>query len=434
MSNSCVVGLQWGDEGKGKIVDLLTERYDIVARYQGGSNAGHTVIADEKYVLHLIPSGILRENCVCVIGNGVVLDPLAFIDEIESLKKSGIKIEGRLLLSSRAHLVMPWHKVFDALQEKQKGKKAIGTTGRGIGPCYTDKVSRNGILVGDLLDPERFAERVKDVLAVKNLILTKAYEVESLSEVDIIKQYMSYAEKIREYIIDTVDYLHEAVNSKKSILFEGAQGSLLDVDFGTYPFVTSSNSTACGVATGIGVSTRHLDNIYGVIKAYTTRVGAGPFPTELFDNDGEKLAEVGHEFGATTGRPRRCGWFDAVAAKYALSINDINEMIVTKLDVLDDFDIIKICTHYECKGEKLYKFPSDIKLLTSCQPVYAKYPGWKCSTAGIKKYDELPENARAYLEALETILNTPIKIVSVGAGRGAIIEKNNISKDSQVAQ
>jgi adenylosuccinate synthase len=433
MSNTCVVGLQWGDEGKGKIVDLLTTRYDIVARYQGGSNAGHTVIAEKKYVLHLIPSGILHESCICLIGNGVVLDPQAFIEEIDSLKASGIKIDGRLLLSARAHLVMPWHKIFDKLQEAQKGKKAIGTTGRGIGPCYTDKVSRTGIQVGDLLDPERFAERVREVVEMKNLILTKAYEVEALDAEAIIEQYLAYGTRIKDNIIDTVAYLQKAVEDGKSILFEGAQGSLLDVDFGTYPYVTSSNSTACGVATGIGVSMRHLDDILGIIKAYTTRVGAGPFPTELFDKDGEKLAEVGHEFGATTGRPRRCGWFDAVAAKYALSINDINKMIVTKLDVLDDFDVIKVCTHYKYKGELLERFPYDIKVLESCEPVYKEYPGWKAVTADCKVYAELPQNARAYLESLEDMLNTPIKIVSVGAGRGAIIEKDEVS-GSQAAK
>jgi adenylosuccinate synthase len=424
VSNISVVGLQWGDEGKGKMVDLLTPRFEIVARYQGGSNAGHTVITDKKYVLHLIPSGILHAACVCVIGNGVVLDPEPFLEEIESLKKNGISVDGRLWLSDRAHLVMPYHKLIDAAQEKRKGKEAIGTTGRGIGPCYTDKVSRHGLRVGDLLFPDYFAQRARKILKIKNEILTREFSQEALDIEAVIESSLAFGEKLKPYVIDSIDYLHRAIAEKKSILFEGAQGSLLDVDFGTYPFVTSSNSTTCGVATGIGVSMRHLDTIYGVLKAYTTRVGSGPFPTELHDDAGRKLAEVGHEFGATTGRPRRCGWLDAVALKYALSINDIDQLILTKMDVLDDFDSLKICTAYRFQGKILEGFPSSTEVLKACEPVYESFAGWKRSTADVKNFDDLPREAQDYVKTIESLLSTPVKMISVGAGRGAIIERD----------
>ncbi|MGE4159504.1 MAG: adenylosuccinate synthase [Planctomycetota bacterium] len=423
MSNICVVGLQWGDEGKGKIVDLLTSRFDIVARYQGGSNAGHTVVADKKYVLHLIPSGILHPACSCVIGNGVVIDPEPFLAEVDTLSKSGIDVGGRLWLSDRAHLVMPWHKVIDKALEASMGSKAIGTTGRGIGPCYTDKVSRSGIRVGDLMAPDLFRRRVREVLEAKNQLLVKIHGCEPLDPEAIIRDYLVWGERIRPYVLDTIQYLHTAVEQGKSILFEGAQGSLLDVDFGTYPYVTSSNSTACGVATGIGVSLRKLDEIDGVLKAYTTRVGSGPFPTEDKGEDGKKMGEIGHEFGATTGRPRRCGWLDIVALKYALSVNDIDRLIVTKLDVLDSFERIRVCTGYRLRGVVSQVFPSRVEDMEHCEPVYEDFPGWMTSTASITKYADLPSKARGYLEAIERLLGKPIRMVGVGAGRGAIIEK-----------
>lgn len=423
MSNICVVGLQWGDEGKGKVVDQLTSRFDIVARYQGGANAGHTVITDKKYVLHLIPSGILHADCTCVIGNGVVLDPAPFLEEVEGLEKAGISIAGRLWLSDRAHLVMPYHKVLDKAQEEGKGDKKIGTTGRGIGPCYTDKISRSGIRVGELLQPERFEKRCRELVASKNKVLKAIHDVAPLDADEVVRDYLAFGERLKPYIRDTIHYLHGEMARGQSILFEGAQGSLLDVDFGTYPYVTSSNSTTCGVATGIGVSMRRLDTVFGVVKAYTTRVGEGPFPTELFDADGAELARVGHEFGATTGRPRRCGWLDAVALRYALEINDIDELILTKLDVLDGFETIKIATGYTIDGEPVDVFPSDIERLNDAVPVTREFAGWQASTESCTTWDDLPENARAYISAIEEIAGKPVRMISVGAGRGAIIER-----------
>ncbi len=423
MSSICVVGLQWGDEGKGKVVDQLTSRFDCVARYQGGANAGHTVITDKKYVLHLIPSGILHEECVCVIGNGVVLDPEPFLQEVDGLEAAGISVKGRLWLSDRAHLVMPHHRALDKAQEADKGDKKIGTTGRGIGPCYTDKVSRTGIRVGELLDPVRFEARVREVMAIKNRWLTEMFDSEALDVDQVVKDYLAHGERLRPYIRDTIHYLHEEMSHGKRVLFEGAQGSLLDIDFGTYPYVTSSNSTATGVATGIGVSLRRLKTIFGVVKAYTTRVGEGPFPTELFDKDGEDLARIGHEFGATTGRPRRCGWLDAVALRYALSINDIDELIVTKLDVLDTFERIRICTAYEIDGQRVDVFPSRVDELEKVKPIYEDYEGWQASTEACTRFEELPPAAQTYLLSMERLAGVPVRMISVGAGRGAIIER-----------
>ncbi|HEX3074126.1 MAG TPA: adenylosuccinate synthase, partial [Ignavibacteriales bacterium] len=375
MSVSVLVGSQWGDEGKGKVVDILSEGYEIVARYQGGANAGHTVeIGDAKFVLHLIPSGILRDGVVCVIGNGVVIDPQALLDEIAFLEKHNIKIKGRLFISQNAHLIMPYHKLLDSISES--GTNKIGTTGRGIGPCYIDKYARKGIRIVDLLNKEALEKKIRENLAEKNNLLKKVYEREELDVEAIINEYMEFDKAIDQYIKDIPTYLSSAIEEGKSVLLEGAQGALLDVDHGTYPYVTSSSPTSGGACTGTGIPPTKIDSVIGIVKAYTTRVGLGPFPTELLDDEGEKLRKIGAEYGATTGRPRRCGWFDAFLVKYSCMINGITDVAITKLDVLSHFPEIKVCTGYEVDGKLLKTFPSDIMHMEKAKPVYKTFKGW----------------------------------------------------------
>lgn len=424
MSVYIVVGAQWGDEGKGKIVDILSEDMDIVARYQGGANAGHTVkIKGKKYILHLIPSGILHPNVLCVIGNGVVVDPVALMEEIQLLEKEGISVKGRLFISHKAHLIMPYHKMLDIAAEEAKGKDKIGTTGRGIGPAYVDKFSRKGIRIVDLLDRNLFEKKLRDNLAEKNAILEKIYGKNPLDVEKIITEYMEYDKLMDPYIKDISVLLNKAIAEGKNILLEGAQGTLLDVDHGTYPYVTSSNPVAGGACIGVGMGPTRITSVIGVMKAYTTRVGYGPFPTELSGKEGEYFREVGQEYGATTGRPRRCGWFDAVVARYAVRINGIDKLAITKLDVLDQLKEIKICTAYEHKGKIIKEFPSEMNILKEIKPIYETLPGWETDTTGIKSYDELPENAKNYLNRISELTGAKIAIVSVGQARSQTIFK-----------
>lgn len=416
MSVTVLVGSQWGDEGKGKIVDILSEKYDIVARYQGGANAGHTVeIGNDKYILHLIPSGILRENCICVIGNGVVIDPKALLEEIEVLKKNNINVEGRLFISQNAHLIMPYHKLLDSISES--GGNKIGTTGRGIGPCYIDKYARKGIRIVDLLNKKVLEEKIRENLKEKNNLLKKVYDHEELDAEAIVKEYLEFDNLIDKYIKDIPSFLNSAVLDGKSILLEGAQGALLDVDHGTYPFVTSSSPTSGGASTGTGIPPNRIDNVVGIVKAYTTRVGNGPFPTELTEETGEKLRKIGAEFGATTGRPRRCGWFDAFLVKYSSLINGIDTVAVTKLDVLSGFDEIKVCTGYELEGKQLKVFPTDYERLCSVVPVYETLTGWKEDITNCESYSELPEATKEYLAFIAKHAGIKIQIISVGPKR-----------------
>ncbi len=420
MSVTVLVGSQWGDEGKGKVVDILSARYKIVARYQGGANAGHTIkIGNEQIVLHLIPSGILRPDVTCVIGNGVVVDPNALLNEIEFLESIGIDIRGRLLISHNAHLIMPYHKLIDSLNEQ--GKDKIGTTGKGIGPCYYDKYARKGIRIQDLLNKDELVRKIRANLDEKNILLKKVYERETLDVDKIIDEYLEFDERIDPYIKDTATFLNKAIDGGQSVLFEGAQGALLDIDFGTYPFVTSSNPTAGGASTGTGVPPTKIGSVFGIVKAYITRVGNGPFPTELFNEEGKKLQEVGAEFGATTGRPRRCGWFDAFLTSYSVMINGIKDAAITKLDVLSEFDEIKVCVGYELNGKQLKTFPNDIYTLENVVPIYETLSGWKKDISGITDYDDLPVETKEYLKFIETHTGVNFKIISVGAKRSQTI-------------
>ena len=421
MSVTVIVGSQWGDEGKGKIVDILSERYDIVVRYQGGANAGHTVeIGDKKFILHLIPSGILRENVMCVIGNGVVIDPKALLDEIKLLEGMGISIKGRLLISHNAHLIMPYHKLLDSLSESSSSK--IGTTGRGIGPCYIDKYARKGIKIVDLLDKQVLEEKIKLNIEEKNNLLKKVYNQQELDVNKIIKEYLEFDNAIDQYITDSALYLNSALDEGKSILLEGAQGALLDVDFGTYPFVTSSNPTSGGACTGSGIPPTKITSVVGIVKAYTTRVGLGPFPTELLDKDGEDLRKVGAEFGATTGRPRRCGWYDAFLVNYSRMINGIQRAAVTKLDVLSHFDEIKVCVAYEINGKRLKSFPTNENQMLKVTPVYETLPGWKTELSQLTNFDQLPSEAKEYLQFISQQSGFEISMISVGPNRNQTIE------------
>jgi len=416
MSVTVLVGSQWGDEGKGKIVDHLSEKIDIVARYQGGANAGHTVkIGDKQYILHLIPSGILRENVICVIGNGVVIDPTALLEEIALLEKNNIKVDGRLFISHNAHLIMPYHKLLDLINES--GDTKIGTTGRGIGPCYIDKYARKGIKIVDLLNKKVLEEKIRENLIEKNNLLKKVYEREELDVEEIIKQYLEFDKAIDKYVKDVPSYLNHAISEGKSILLEGAQGALLDVDHGTYPYVTSSSPTSGGACTGTGIPPNKINHVIGIVKAYTTRVGNGPFPTELLNDDGEKLRRIGAEYGATTGRPRRCGWFDAFLVRYSVMINGIDSAAITKLDVLSSFDQIKVCTGYKFDGKSLKTFPTDVDKLSSVSPVYSTVPGWNTDISNCKKYSDLPENTKKYLSFISEHAGIKIEIVSVGPKR-----------------
>lgn len=421
MSVTIVVGSQWGDEGKGKIVDILSERFDIVARYQGGANAGHTVqIGDKQYILHLIPSGILRENVICVIGNGVVIDPKALLEEISFLESNGINIKGRLFISHNAHLIMPYHKLLDSISESSSAK--IGTTGRGIGPCYIDKYARKGIKIVDLLDKSVLEEKIRFNLEEKNNLLKKVYNHEELDVNEIIKEYIEFDKKIDQYITDVPTFLNNAIAEGKSILLEGAQGTLLDVDFGTYPYVTSSNPTSGGACTGTGLPPTKIVSVIGIVKAYTTRVGLGPFPTELTGQEGEQLRKIGAEYGATTGRPRRCGWFDAFLLNYSRMINGIERAAITKLDVLSYLDEIKVCVGYEINGKKLKSFPTDVNKLLNVSPIYETLPGWKKNISNIKYYDDLPSEAKDYLSFISQQSGFEISLISVGPSRQQTIE------------
>lgn len=413
MSVTVLVGSQWGDEGKGKIVDLLSENFEIVTRYQGGANAGHTVeIGDKQYILHLIPSGILRENVICVIGNGVVIDPTALLDEIALLEKNGIKVDGRLFISHNAHLIMPYHKLIDSINERSNNK--IGTTGRGIGPCYIDKFARKGIRIVDLLNKKVLEEKIRKNLEEKNKLLEKIYDNKGLDVEEIIEQYLAFDKAIDKYIKDVPAFLNEAIDNRKSVLLEGAQGALLDVDHGTYPYVTSSSPTSGGACTGTGIPPTKISNVIGIVKAYTTRVGNGPFPTELLDEDGEKLRKIGAEFGATTGRPRRCGWFDAMLVRYSAMINGIDSVAITKLDVLSSFDEIKVCTGYKLNGKLIKSYPTDVDRLSGVEPVYESLPGWKSDISNCLSYNDLPDKTKNYLDFISE--NSGIKIDIIGVG------------------
>lgn len=417
MPNTLLIGAQWGDEGKGKIVDFLSLNADVVVRYQGGSNAGHTIeIGAERYVLHLVPSGILYPDKTCVIGNGLVIDPTALVHEIQELEKRGVKTAGRLHVSDRAHAVMPYHKALDAARENRlaAGSK-IGTTQRGIGPAYADKATRSGIRMGDLLD-KNLEVRLTERLAEKNEQLV-ALGAPTLDIQKVLTEVRAAASFLAPYISDTVKLLNDTYKAKKEILFEGAQGTMLDIDFGTYPFVTSSNPTSGGACVGTGLPPRAVERVLGVIKAYTTRVGEGPFPTELLDEVGEGLRKRGREFGATTGRPRRCGWFDAVVARYSAMVNGVDFWAITKLDVMDEMETVKICVAYECDGKRYETVPACISTLTRCKPIYKEFPGWMAPTSGITSYDELPAKAKEYVQALCDISGVPMGVLSVSPKR-----------------
>ncbi len=420
--NVVIIGTQWGDEGKGKVVDLLTDKAQAVARFQGGHNAGHTLVIEGKQtVLHLIPSGILRDNVRCLIGNGVVLSPSALLEEIDMLEQGGVPASSRLGISESCPLILPYHVALDAAREKARGKKAIGTTGRGIGPAYEDKVSRRGIRLGEIFDVPHITERLREVMEYHNYALQHYFDFETVDYQKTLDELLEQAERIRPMVEDVTGTLHEMRRNGENVMFEGAQGALLDIDHGTYPYVTSSNTTSGGAATGTGVGPRYIDYVLGIVKAYTTRVGAGPFPTELFDADGEYLGEKGHEFGATTGRQRRCGWLDAVALRRSLDINSVSGMCITKLDVLDGMKTLKICVAYELEGKQVDTPPVGADKFEKCKPVFIEMPGWSESTVGAKSLDDLPQAARDYLDKVTELCETPIDIVSTGPDRAETI-------------
>jgi adenylosuccinate synthase len=427
--NLAVLGAQWGDEGKGKIVDLLTPRFDIVARYQGGHNAGHTVYAGgTKFILRLIPSGILHAGVTCVIGNGVVVDPQALLAEVDELKKHGIDVESRIIISDKAHLILPYHRDLDLLSEARRGERKIGTTSRGIGPAYEDKIARRGIRAGDLADPQMLEQDIRDNVNARNRLVqdtTMDWRV-------VLDQLLSHTDRIRPWVRDVSLMLSVAIRDGKSVLFEGAQGTLLDIDHGTYPYVTSSNASIGGVCTGLGVGPRLIGGVLGVAKAYTTRVGEGPLPTELFGEMGNRLRESGNEYGAVTGRPRRCGWYDAVAVRYSVRINGLDALALTKLDVLDGLDRLQICTAYRCAGQTLTEFPSDIARLATCEPVYETMPGWSAPTRGLRAFADLPEAARQYVARLEEVSGVPAAIISTGSERDHTILRQDLIARTQL--
>ena len=426
MTSVVVVGAQWGDEGKGKLTDFLASQADMVLRCQGGSNAGHTVVADGvKHALHLIPSGILSADTQCIIGNGVVLDLKVILDEIKTLNDKGFTTE-HLSISEKAHLIMPYHYTMDEYQEELKGANKIGTTKRGIGPAYMDKIARQGIRLMDLMNWDTFITRLEYNLKEKNAIF-KANGLPTIEGADkdaLIEQFKEYREQIRPYVKDTLYMVNDAAKAGKKILFEGAQGALLDIDHGTYPFVTSSNTVAAGACTGSGLGPTYIDRVLGIAKAYCTRVGSGPFPTELLDDVGEAIRQAGHEFGVTTGRPRRCGWFDAVVVRYSALICGLTDLCITKLDIFDDLDEIKICVGYELNGERTDRFPSTTEEIAACKPIYETMPGWKQNTTGIRKFEDLPENAQNYIRRLEELCDVPVSIVAVGPDRKQTIVRN----------
>ncbi len=420
--NVVVLGTQWGDEGKGKIVDLLTDRAQAVVRFQGGHNAGHTLVIEGKQtVLHLIPSGILRDNVRCLIGNGVVLSPSALLKELDMLEEGGIPAASRLGISESCPLILPYHIALDQAREVARGKKAIGTTGRGIGPAYEDKVSRRGLRLGELLDPTHFSERLREVMEYHNFALEHYYKADPVDYQQVLDETLAQGERIIPMVEDVTGTLHRMRAEGKNIMFEGAQGTLLDIDHGTYPYVTSSNTTCGGAASGSGMGPRELDYILGIVKAYTTRVGSGPFPTELFDGDGEHLGTKGHEFGATTGRQRRCGWLDTVSLRRSLAVNSVTGLCITKLDVLDGLDSIKICVAYKLDGKEVDVPPVGADRFEQCEPIYMEMPGWQESTVGAKSVDDLPQNARDYLNKVEELCATPIDVISTGPDRAETI-------------
>ncbi|MBW1840817.1 MAG: adenylosuccinate synthase [Deltaproteobacteria bacterium] len=426
MANIIIVGTQWGDEGKGKIVDLLAEFADLVVRFQGGNNAGHTmVIKGKKFISHLVPSGILQGK-TCLMGNGMVVDPAVLLEEIDYLISEGIDVgPNRLMISEKAHIIMPYHTAIDLAREKMKGDNKIGTTGRGIGPCYEDKATRRGIRFMELIDAEVFAERVKTILEEKNFYLKEYLSAETLDPDPVIDQYMGYAKRIEPHVTNISVLIDQAIKAGKQVLFEGAQGTHLDIDHGTYPFVTSSNTVAANACCGAGVGPKAITGVFGIVKAYTTRVGQGPFPTELFDEIGDRIQEKGVEFGATTGRRRRCGWLDTVLLRNAVRLNGLTGTVITKLDVLDGLPSINICIGYEYQGDRVNEFPASLKVLAGCKPIYETLPGWTEDISHIRKMEELPENAKNYLRRIEELIDVPITIVSVGPGRDETILLNN---------
>ncbi len=425
MSVTVIVGSQWGDEGKGKIVDLLGKDAHYVARYQGGANAGHTIVIEGvQYILHLIPSGILSPNTKCIIGNGVVIDPIALMEEIKMLKQNNIDITGRLFISEKAHLIMPYHKLIDSASEKQKSDKtAIGTTGRGIGPAYNDKINRCGIRILDLMDKAIFEEKLKQNVKEKNSILGSLFNSPQLDINHILEEYSKFDDLIRPFVANTTLMINEAINNNENIIIEGAQGALLDVDHGTYPFVTSSNPTTGGACTGLGIPPTKINKVIGITKAYTTRVGNGPFPTELLDETGTNLQQFGHEFGATTGRARRCGWLDLNALKYSIMINGITDIALTKLDVLNHFDEIKVCVSYKLGEEEINYFPSDIKRLEKVTPILKSLKGWKKDLSGINSFEKLPIEAQDYISFIENFTGVKITYISISPDRKDTIIK-----------
>ncbi len=421
MANVVVIGAQWGDEGKGKITDLLSRSADIVVRYQGGVNAGHTIVVDNKVLkLHLIPSGILYKNTTCLIGSGTVVDPKVLLREIDMLRENGIDISG-LKLSSTSHVTMPYHRVLDEAMEKERGNHKIGTTGRGIGPTYADKSQRNGVRVRDLLDKKRLKDVLQVPLKEKNGLLEKIYNIAPLKEEEIIDEYLEFGIRLEPHVVDCTRTIHSASINKKNILFEGAQGTLLDLDHGTYPYVTSSNPISGGACIGAGVGPTLIDRVIGVAKAYTTRVGEGPFPTELQGSINDQLCDRGGEFGTTTGRRRRCGWFDGIIGKYAVQVNGLDCLAITKLDVLDELDEIQVCIAYELNGKEIDYFPTNADDLRRCKPIFKKLKGWQCSTADCRKLSDLPDGAMNYLRFLAELMEVPIAIVSLGANRDQTI-------------
>ena len=429
--NLAVLGAQWGDEGKGKIVDLLTPRFDIVARYQGGHNAGHTVYVNgTKFVLRLIPSGILHEGVTCVIGNGVVVDPEALFSEIDELARNGIHVGQRLIVSDKAHVILPYHRDLDLLAEARRGERKIGTTSRGIGPAYEDKIARRGIRIGDLANPTGLEQTVKDNVTARNRLVHDS----TMDWEGVYRALLGHAERLRPMMKDVSLFLDGAIRSGKSVLFEGAQGTLLDIDHGTYPYVTSSNASIGGVCTGLGVGPRAIDTVIGVVKAYTTRVGEGPLPTELTGEMGNRLRDSGNEYGAVTGRPRRCGWYDAVAVRYGVRINGLDALALTKLDVLDGLEQIQICTAYQCGSRVLKDMPSDVGQLAACQPIYESWQGWSTPTKGVRRFGDLPENARRYIARLEEVSGVPAAIISTGSERDdTIVRDERLKTESLMA-
>ena len=426
MPGLVLLGAQWGDEGKGKVTDYLAERASMVVRYQGGNNAGHTVVVgDEEFKLRLIPSGILYPETTCVIGNGVVIDPRVLLKELDYLHQKGVDTS-KLRISERAHVIMPYHVLIDTLDEEAKGDQKIGTTKNGIGPCYMDKSARIGIRIADLMDREEFAQRLQSVLAIKNNLLVKLYGTEPMEFEPLYEEYLGYADQLRRYVTDTSLLIDTALKNGENVVFEGAQGTLLDLDHGTYPYVTSSNPIASSACVGAGVGPTNITQVLGIVKAYTTRVGEGPFPTELLDETGQALQAKGHEFGTVTGRARRCGWIDMVMLRYAIRLSGITAIALMKLDVLDELATIKICTHYELDGQRVEAFPTSLKKLGQCQPVYEELPGWQCDTSKATTFEELPENAQKYINRIEELTGVKVKIVAVGPKRSETIIREDL--------